>query len=395
MIVLYDSYTKQNVELKIIDNQVKIYVCGPTVYNFIHLGNLRPILTFDLLKRNLLAQDIKVFHICNITDIDDKIINQAQLEKTSEEAITAKYFDQYVKDLKDMQIIMPKEMPRVTDNMEAIIDLIAQLLDKGYAYQIEGDGIYFDISKSPKYGYLYNLQTDKLKLNAAKRIDQKKDHNDFALWKFKTTGKTFSSPWGQGRPGWHSECVALIYKLNSNKQVDIHGGGIDLKFPHHTNEIAHHEALHDFPLAKIWMHNGFVNFGMEKMSKSLGNVLLVKDELKKNNPSIIKLIFLSTHYQKPLKYNEAEVKQQSKVWKKITNYITIAQDINTSFKKVKGQYSKLIIKELNNNLNSPNALSVLFKAIKEFNTKHREKLKVNELCYDINYCLWILGLNNG
>ena len=395
MIVLYDSYNKHNVELKVINNQVKIYVCGPTVYNFIHLGNLRPTLTFDLLKRNLLAQDIEVFHICNITDIDDKIIDQAKLEKTSEEVITAKYFDQYIQDLKDMKIIMPKEMPKVTDNMEAIIDLIAQLLDKGFAYEIEGDGIYFDISKSPKYGYLYNLQGDKLKLNASKRINQKKDHNDFALWKFKTKGKTFSSPWGQGRPGWHSECVALIYKLNPNQQVDIHGGGIDLKFPHHTNEIAHHEALHDFPLAKIWMHNGFVNFGKEKMSKSLGNVLLVKDEIKKHDPNIIKLVFLSTHYQKPLKYNEAEVKQQSKVWKKIINYLTIAQDISSTLKKVKGKYSQLIIEQLNNNLNSPNALSVLFKALKDFNTKHRAKLKVNTLCYDINYCLWILGLNNG
>ncbi len=392
MIVLYDSYSKENVTLKIKNNQVKMYVCGPTVYNYIHMGNLRPILTFDLLKRNLLAQDIEVFHISNITDIDDKIINQALSEKTSEEEIASKYFKQYLLDIKNMQIILPNEMPKVTNNISKIIALIEKLIKKDYAYEIVNDGIYFNIKKSINYGHLYNLDLNKLKLNADQRIKQKKDSNDFVLWKFKTNGKTFDSPWGKGRPGWHSECVALIYKLNDDHFVDIHGGGLDLKFPHHTNEIAHHEALFDFPLANIWMHNGFVNFGNEKMSKSLGNVLLVKDEINKYHPAIIKLVYLSTHYQKPLKYNEAEIKQQEKVWNKINNYLTIAKEINSNLKQKKGEYSKLVIKELNNNLNTPNALSVLFRSLKTFNINYRKQKDVKSLSFDINHCLWVLGL---
>ena len=279
---LYDSRSKAKKKLQPqVKNHVYIYVCGPTVYNHAHIGNARPLIVFDTLRRALLKADYKVTFISNYTDVDDKIINQAIKENTSEKAITDKYIQAYSSLRKAFNVLEPTITPRVTECMNDIIQFVQDLIDKGYAYEIDGD-VYFRVSKIKEYGEISNKNLEELQVGARIEENTKKENPlDFTLWKKTDLGIKWDTIWSIGRPGWHSECVVMIKNHTPNLHVDIHGGGMDLKFPHHENEQAQCYAYSNHELASIWMHNGLVNINNEKMSKSLNNFILAKDLIEK------------------------------------------------------------------------------------------------------------------
>ena len=259
------------------ENEVSIYVCGPTVYNHAHIGNARPVIVFDVLTKFLRYIGYKVTHMSNFTDVDDKIINQAIKENCSEKEITDKYSKAYLDLLDNLNVSKPNITPRVTETMDQIIAFIKDLVDQGYAYEVNGN-VYFRVSKIEDYGKLANINKEELEVGA--RIEENKEKEnpmDFALWKNTDIGIKWDSPFGKGRPGWHTECVVMINDNYPSHLIDIHGGGNDLKFPHHVNEIAQSKALYNTDIANYWLHNAMVNIDGEKMSKSLNNFKLAKD----------------------------------------------------------------------------------------------------------------------
>ena len=379
MFNLYNSYSKKVEPLNIKNNIVNIYVCGPTVYNYIHIGNARPLVVFDTLIRalNFCGYDVK--HVSNITDVDDKIIIKAQEEKVSEKELTDKFLKAYNQDVEKLNILSPHNQPGVVDNMKSIINLIKQMVDNKSAYITDDGDVYFNISKSSKYGILANTQQSQNIQNASNRLDNKKESSNFVLWKTKTQGINFDSPWGKGRPGWHTECVALIHKNFSTEEITIHGGGIDLKFPHHTNEIAQSEAVANNKLATHWIHNGFVQIEDEKMSKSKGNTILLRDCLQEWDYKVIKLLFLSTHYQKPVNFNQHELRQLSKVSQKIDKVLSEIKKLNITGKEKNLPHTNKVIQFLKENLNTSNALSELYLTIKNFNKANDKSIFANEI----------------
>ena len=280
---------------------MKIYVCGPTVYDRAHIGNLRPIITFDFYAKTLKALNQEVFLIHNITDIDDKIIRRAKEESVSEKSIALKYHHLYNKLLDTLKIDTINKKPTVTDNIAKIINFIKRLIKKKKAYKANGN-VFFDVALEQEYGNLSGQNLYRLKTKDSQKF--KKNSHDFALWKKTSTGITFDSPWGKGRPGWHTECVAIIDDIFNGKQIDIHAGGIDLIFPHHENEEAQFKSLYNINLAKEWKHVGQVNINKMKMSKSLGNVIDAEAFIKIHGCDVLKIIFLSTNITNPLNINE-------------------------------------------------------------------------------------------
>ena len=289
------------------EGKVKMYACGPTVYNFFHLGNARPFVTFDTLRRYLEYRGYDVTFCQNFTDIDDKMIKRANEEGTTVKEIAERYIAEYYKDADALGILRPTYQPRATETMDEIIALITDLMDKGYAYVIEGDGVYYDVPKFKEYGKLSHYNLEDLQAGGGERgasYEGKRNPADFALWKFKKEGEPFwPSPWGEGRPGWHIECSAMNRKY-LGKTIDIHGGGQDLIFPHHENEIAQSEAANGCPFAHYWMHNAFVNVDNEKMSKSLGNFFTVRDIVEKFPYEVIRFFILSGHYRMPINFSD-------------------------------------------------------------------------------------------
>ena len=290
------------------EGKVKMYACGPTVYNYFHLGNARPFVTFDTLRRYLEYRGYDVTFCQNFTDIDDKMINKANEEGTTVKEIADRYIAEYYKDADALGILRPT---RATETMDEIISLITDLMDKGYAYVIEGDGVYYDVPKFKEYGKLSHYNLEDLQAGGGERgasYEGKKNPADFALWKFKKEGEPFwDSPWGEGRPGWHIECSAMNRKY-LGKTIDIHGGGQDLIFPHHENEIAQSEAANGCTFARYWMHNAFVNVDNEKMSKSLGNFFTVRDIVEKFPYEVIRFFILSGHYRMPINFSDELLK---------------------------------------------------------------------------------------
>ena len=293
------------------EGKVKMYACGPTVYNFFHLGNARPFVTFDTLRRYLEYRGYDVTFCQNFTDIDDKMINKANEEGTTVKEIADRYIAEYYKDADALGILRPTFQPRATETMDEIIALISDLMEKGYAYIIEGDGVYYDVPKFKEYGKLSHYNLEDLQAGGGERgasYEGKKNPADFALWKFKKEGEPFwNSPWGEGRPGWHIECSAMNRKY-LGKTIDIHGGGQDLIFPHHENEIAQSEAANGCIFARYWMHNAFVNVDNEKMSKSLGNFFTVRDIVEKFPYEVIRFFILSGHYRMPINFSDELLK---------------------------------------------------------------------------------------
>ncbi len=309
---LFNTLTKNKEEFKpIVENKVTIYSCGPTVYNYFHIGNARPFIIFDTLRRYLSYRGYDVKFVQNFTDIDDKMINRANEEGITIKELADRFIAEYFIDAKGLGVSEATVHPRATDNIEAIIELISKLEKKGFAYNVDGD-VYFDTSKFADYGKLSHQDVEDLKSGARVSVDERKDDPmDFALWKATKPGEPFwESPWGKGRPGWHIECSAMANKF-LGETIDIHSGGQDLIFPHHENEIAQSEAANGKPFANYWLHNGFINVDNEKMSKSAGNFFTVREIANKFDYETIRFFMLSAHYRSPINFS-ADLIEQSK-----------------------------------------------------------------------------------
>jgi cysteinyl-tRNA synthetase len=302
---IYNTMTRQKDEFKpVTEGKINMYACGPTVYNYFHIGNARPFLFFDVVRRYFKYLGYEVTYVQNITDIDDKIIDQANQENSTFHEIAKRYTEAFFDDLKLLNVNYADYNPKATEYIAEMIALIDELVQKGHAYESNGD-VYFAVESVSAYGKLSGKNLEDLKAGARVEANtQKKNPADFTLWKKAKEGEPkWDSPWGAGRPGWHTECVIMSRKL-LGETFDIHGGGVDLVFPHHENEIAQAEALTGKPLANYWMHNGFLNIDGNKMSKSLNNFFTTRDIMKKYDPEVIRFFFLSKHYRSPIDFNE-------------------------------------------------------------------------------------------
>ena len=315
---LYNTLSQKVDELQINDNPIKIYLCGITVYDESHIGHARTIIVFDVLHRYLLSKQLKVKFIQNFTDIDDKIIKKAKSLNIDYKEVSQKYIKQYLDDASKLNVLEEIHYPKATDNINYMIELITDLIEKNYAY-VTVNGIYFHVKKFSYYGKLSKKTSESIEAGARIDIDPtKKDPLDFALWKFSSEPPIWKTPWGAGRPGWHIECSAMALKYLGNP-IDIHGGGNDLIFPHHENEIAQSESITGEEFAKIWMHCGMVNINSEKMSKSVGNIIPIHNAINKWGANTIRILCLSTHYSKPLEYTLSNLVESQSKWRMIEN----------------------------------------------------------------------------
>lgn len=320
---IYNTISRKKEEFNSINKGlINMYVCGPTTYNFIHIGNARPIVVFDAFRNYLTSIGYQVNYIQNYTDVDDKIINKSKEEGIGPLELAAKYIGEYRKDAISLRVQEATFHPKVSENIEEIIEFIETLINKGFAYEVEGD-VYFDVRNYKPYGKLSGKNIDDLKSGARVEIgDKKKSPLDFALWKNAKEGEiNWKSPWGNGRPGWHIECSTMSLKYTKSPTLDIHGGGQDLIFPHHENEVAQSEGYTGKPFVNYWMHNGFITVNKEKMSKSLGNFFLVREILEKFSGEVIRYFILSSHYRNPIDFNDgALVESEKSLTKLMTAY---------------------------------------------------------------------------
>ena len=370
---IYNSLTDKIEEFKPIkENEVTMYVCGPTVYNYVHIGNMRPVITFDMVYKYFKYLGYKVTYASNFTDINPKIITMAKEMGITEREVADKFIDAYLKDLESYNCSNIDERPTVIEHLDDIFTFIKKLIEKDYAYEKDGD-VYFRVNKIKDYGILSNQ--DILELESGSRVeidDKKEDPLDFALWRKTTEGEQFLSPWGKGIPGWHTECVVMINSIFGNK-IDIHGGGVDLKFPHHENEIAQSMALNNNHLANYWMHNGHINVNGEKMSKSLGNFILAKDFIKMHDANIIKIALFKTHYRLPLNFTDELFNEANIINDKIKNGLKQANIyLNTNQIDNNFNIKDTTFEEyMNDDFNTPNVISYLIELVKNLNSELR------------------------
>ena len=401
-ITFYNSLTNKLEEFKpIIEGKVSMYVCGPTVYNYPHIGNMRPVVVFDTLRRFLRYVGYEVTYVSNFTDVDDKIIKEAQKEGKSEKELTEFYIQEFLKVTKLIGSEPPTITPKVTEYISKIIEYIDNLVKVGAAYVVDGD-VYFRVEKINDYGALSGINVEDLKVGARIEENSKKESPlDFALWKTTTDGIKWDSPWGKGRPGWHTECCVMIDTIFPGHLIDIHGGGYDLKFPHHENEIAQCEATHDHKIARYWMHNAFINFGNEKMSKSLGNVVYAKDMIAQYGGPVTRLVILNAHYRQPVNFTEETVTAaKQEITKMEMAYKQMALQLqahNVDLEKGKPVYIDKFLEALADDLNTANALAELYNLVKEGNQTIRNKEidleKLNNQFKTLTDMFSILGLN--
>lgn len=385
---LFNTLTNKKEEFKPIEEgKVSIYICGPTVYNHAHIGNTRPMIVFDVLRRTFEYLGNDVTFVSNYTDVDDKIIKAAKAEGITEKELTDKYIKAYEDVRAGLNIEDPTYKPRVTETMPEIIDFIQALIDKGYAYEVDGD-VYFRVTKVKEYGMLSGIKVEDLIAGASDRIlsvdDKKKESTtDFALWKKTDEGIQFDTPWSKGRPGWHTECVVMINKLFKDGKIDIHGGGQDLKFPHHENEIAQSMAYNGHPIANYWMHNQMINIDGEKMSKSLGNVLWAKDLIVEFGCNVFKWLMLSTHYRNPLNLTDDVIagvrKEVSKVENATKNASLYLQVNHVPAHDYKKKTVDAMVNALEDDLNTSLALTQILDQVKVLNQVMRVREKDNDV----------------
>lgn len=385
---LFNTLTNKKEEFKPIEEgKVSIYICGPTVYNHAHIGNTRPMIVFDVLRRTFEYLGNDVTFVSNYTDVDDKIIKAAKAEGITEKELTDKYIKAYEDVRAGLNIEDPTYKPRVTETMPEIIDFIQALIDKGYAYEVDGD-VYFRVTKVKEYGMLSGIKVEDLIAGASDRtlsIDDKKKESttDFALWKKTNEGIQFDTPWSKGRPGWHTECVVMINKLFKDGKIDIHGGGQDLKFPHHENEIAQSMAYNGHPIANYWMHNQMINIDGEKMSKSLGNVLWAKDLIVEFGCNVFKWLMLSTHYRNPLNMTDDFIagvrKEVSKVENATKNASLYLQVNHVPAHDYKKETVDAMVNALEDDLNTSLALTQVLDQVKVLNQVMRVREKDNDV----------------
>ena len=388
---IFNTLTNKKEEFKPLrEGEVSIYVCGPTVYNYVHIGNTRPMIVFDVLRRTFEYLGYKVTFVSNFTDVDDKIIKAAKAEGITEKELTDKYIAAYEDVRRNLNLLFPTYAPRVTNTMDAIIKFIDNLVKSGYAYEVDGD-VYFRVSKIDEYGQLSGIKIEDLVAGASERIDEndkKEESTDFALWKKTDEGIRFDSPWSKGRPGWHTECVVMINDIFEGGKIDIHGGGQDLKFPHHENEIAQSMACHHHPIAHTWMHNQMISIDNQKMSKSLGNVIWAKDMVAELGCNVVKWFMLSSHYRNPLNLTEEvlnsvkkEVAKVDNVIKSVSLYLQVNHIANENYNKaaVDG-----MVGALEDDLNTSLALTKILDQVKKLNLAFRQKEK-NDKAIAIEY----------
>ena len=378
MIKLYNTKTLKIEEFKPIEpGHVSMYVCGPTVYNYAHIGNARPMVVFDVLKRLFEAEGYTVKYVSNFTDVDDKIINKAIEENTTESVIANRYIDAYQAVRKELNTELPDITPRVTETMDAIIKFIDELVQSGHAYNVDGD-VYFSVESVPTYGEISHQKLEQLEAGA--RVEEniaKRNPYDFALWKKTDKGIKWDSPWGQGRPGWHTECVVMINN-NLGEMIDIHGGGMDLRFPHHENEAAQQEALHGNALANYWIHNAMININGDKMSKSLGNVIWAKDVVEKLGTNLTRWLMSSVHYRKELNFSDETIETARKELSRVLLPLKQA-DIKAGLAGITlsdaydEESYRHFLDQLDDDMNTPNAYEVIFNTVKQLNTALRSK----------------------
>ena len=390
MLQLYNTLTNQKEKFEPLNpGKVTMYVCGPTVYNYIHIGNARSAGAFDTIRRYLEYRGFEVNYVSNFTDVDDKIIKASQKMNLSVKEITEKFINAFYEDTSALNVKKATLNPRVMDNMDDIIKFIEVLVQKGYAYESAGD-VYYKTRKFKDYGKLSGQLIDDLEQGASSRVDdidqdKKQDPLDFALWKKVKQGEiSWNSPWGQGRPGWHIECSVMSTKYLGDT-IDIHAGGQDLEFPHHENEIAQSEAKTGKKFARYWLHNGFVTIGEEdqKMSKSLGNFVTVHDLLKKVNPQVIRFFMSTTQYRRPIRYSSANLNEAKVNLNKLqTAYENLSYRLKDSVegndKEVEVNFANLekdFVKVMDDDFNVQNGISVVYEMAKQLNV-YSEKEKV-------------------
>ncbi|MGP4082476.1 cysteine--tRNA ligase [Pseudalkalibacillus sp. R45] len=381
---IYNTLTRQKEPFKPIEEgKVNMYVCGPTVYNYIHIGNARPPIVFDTVRRYLEYRGYDVHFISNFTDVDDKIIKAANELGEEVPSLAERFIEAYHNDTTELNVRKADLHPRVTETMDDIIQFIETLIEKGYAYEAGGD-VYFRTKKFKDYGKLSQQSIDELRVGARIQVgEHKEDPLDFVLWKTAKEGEIFwESPWGKGRPGWHIECSAMVKKYLGDT-IDIHAGGQDLSFPHHENEIAQSEALNDKKMANYWMHNGYININNEKMSKSLGNFILLHDLIKKVDPQAFRFFMLNVHYRHPINFTE-ELLESAKtsldrirttvenLEHRIEHSADLGMDNEKWLQKIE-DYKQRFIKEMDDDFNTSNAIATLFDLSKEANVYLQEK----------------------
>ena len=379
---LFNTLTNKKEEFKPLkEGEVSIYVCGPTVYNYVHIGNTRPMIVFDVLRRTFEYLGNKVTFVSNFTDVDDKIIKAAKQEGITEKELTDKYIKAYEDVRRGLNLEFPTYAPRVTETMDQIISFIQKLVDKGYAYVVDGD-VYFRVSKVKEYGELSGIKIEDLVAGASERVEDKgvkEETTDFALWKKTDEGIQFDSPWSKGRPGWHIECSCMAKKL-LGETIDIHAGGMDLAFPHHENEIAQSEALTGKPFAKYWMHSAYLNVNNQKMSKSLNNFLTARDALKAYDGDVIRFLMLSAHYRVQLNFStellDSAKASVERLYNAIDNLENLINEVTTekmTEEEVKyleklNAYKERYIEKMDDDFNTADAITVLFDLVRDYNT---------------------------
>ncbi|GKU84925.1 cysteine--tRNA ligase [Niallia sp. NCCP-28] len=383
-IQIYNTLTRSKEDFNPLEKgKVKMYVCGPTVYNYIHIGNARPAIVFDTVRRYLEYRGYDVQYVSNFTDVDDKLIKAANELGDEVPVIADRFIQAYFEDVEALGCKRATIHPRVTENMDIIIDFIAALVEKGFAYESNGD-VYYHTRSFDDYGKLSHQSIDELRSGARIAVGEKKqDSLDFALWKNAKEGEiSWDSPWGKGRPGWHIECSAMVKKYLGDT-IDIHAGGQDLTFPHHENEIAQSEALTGETFARYWMHNGYINIDNEKMSKSLGNFITVNDILKIHDPQVLRFFMLSVHYRNPINYSE-EVLENTRAglerirtsYENLQHRLASSTDLTDTNDNWLGKVTELheqFVTDMDDDFNTANGISVLFELAKQANYYLLEK----------------------
>jgi cysteinyl-tRNA synthetase len=375
---VYNTLTRKKEEFVPIEpGKVKMYVCGPTVYNYIHIGNGRPVIFFDVVRRYLESQQYEVNYITNFTDVDDKMIRKAEEMAVSVPELAETFIAAFLEDIQTLGVHEATMNPRVTENIQEIIDFIAALVEKDFAYEARGD-VYYRTSKFTDYGKLSKQNLEELQHGIRVEVDERKENpQDFVLWKAAKPGEIYwDSPWGQGRPGWHIECSAMVRKY-LGETIDIHGGGQDLTFPHHECEIAQTEAVTGHPMANYWLHNAFLNIDNEKMSKSLGNGILIRDLVKQIKPEVFRFFMLSAHYRNPLNFSDESLKQAANALERIQNaYDNMKHRLATASAtgeveaEIKDKLLAILqqfVDKMNDDFNTPDAITAVFDLVAEAN----------------------------
>lgn len=382
---VYNTLTRKKEEFIPLDQkEIKMYVCGPTVYNYIHIGNARPFVVFDTMRKYLEYRGEKVRFVQNFTDVDDKIINRAREEGITPQAVGEKYIQAYYEDVKELNVTPATVHPRVTETIPEIIDFVRGLIDKGYAYEIDGD-VYYSARKFSDYGKLSRQNIEELESGSRVDVDErKKDPLDFALWKAKKAEDemAWDSPWGEGRPGWHIECSAMARKF-LGETIDLHTGGQDLQFPHHENEIAQSEGFSGKKFSNYWMHNGYITVDNEKMSKSLGNFFTVRDILKEYEGEVLRYFLLSGQYRGPINFSRELMEQSKNSLERMknakANLIHLIKTGEGSMSEEEAaklasydRYKDKFITAMDDDLNTADAISAIFELIRDINTDSKE-----------------------